>query len=56
MSNDVLYVLFDASSVGLFHERSSLLNIFLYFNSHKKNRSHFFKLSTNIDLFVIKRI
>ena len=40
MSSDVMFVLFDASSVGLFHECSSLpkkIYLFIYLFIHKTN-------------------
>ena len=55
MSSDVLFVLFDASNVGLFQECSSLLKrIFIFFID--KNRSDFFKrFSINLNFFFIKK-
>ena len=55
MSSDVLFVLFDASNVGLFQECSSLLKrIFIFFID--KNRSDFFKrFSINLIFFFIKK-
>ena len=52
-------VLFDASSIGLFHECSSLLKkkkvFFILFHiKKKKKRFDFLKLSTNLDLFIYK--
>ena len=53
-------VLFDASSIGLFHECSSLLkkkkrfSLFYFTLKKKKNRFDFLKLSTNLDLFIYK--
>ena len=54
MSSDVLFVLFDASNVGLFQECSSLLKrIFIFFID--KNRSDFFKrFSINLNFFLLK--
>ena len=54
MSSDVLFVLFDASNVGLFQECSSLLKrIFIFFID--KNRSDFFKrFSINLIFFLLK--